>query len=185
MHDQLIETLVAIGETGERLIASVADGQWELPTPCSEWTVAQLVNHMGFTMRTLGAAARSDAVEWGPDDDHLGDDVVAGFARLSAEAVAAWRSPGAFDGNVSVPFEMPAVGALSANVLDVGIHCWDLAVATGQDHGLTAEQVATIDECSRALINDDVRAGGGFGEELDGGGGSVLSSMLAFVGRSG
>lgn len=184
MSDELINALDEFGSNGERLIAGVEADQWELPTPCSEWNVRQLANHMGFTMRTLAAAARRDEVTWSPDDDHLGDDPVAGFAALAAAASAAWRSPGALDGNVTVPFDMPAVGALTANVLDIGTHCWDLATATDQPHGLDAGHVAVIDQCNRTLINDDVRAGGGFGDDLSPGGDSELSSMLAFVGRS-
>ncbi len=183
MSDQLRDQLDAVYANATRLVAGVGEDQWELPTPCTEWNVRQLVNHMGFTARVLAASAKREAPSFSPDDDHVGDDALAGFEQLAASSVAAWRAPGAVDGMVQVPAEMPAVGALSANVLAIGIHSWDLATATGQDHGLTDEQIKVIDEADRMLISDDVRAGGGFGENLDPSGDAPLTRMLAFVGR--
>ena len=185
MSQELLTTLSAVQANARRLVAGVGPDQWDAATPCTDWNVRQLVNHMGFTNRILGGAALGLAPTFGPDDDHVGTDPVAGFAERSEVNVTAWHSDGALDGSVEVPFEMPKVGALSANVLDIGIHCWDLASATGQDHGLTADQIAMIDGCDRALINEQVRAGGGFGDELTPASDDMLASMLAFVGRGG
>ena len=183
MSDELLTTHTAIQANARRLVAGVGSEQWELTTPCAEWNVHQLVNHMAFTNRILGGAALGETPTFAPDDDHIGADPVAGFVGRSEANEAAWHSEGALDGDVQVPFEMPKVGALSANVLDVGIHCWDLASATRQHHGLTDDQVAMIDRCDRALINGDIRAGGGFGDELAPAADVALTSMLAFVGR--
>ena len=183
MSDQLLDQLDSVYANARRLVAGIGDDQWELPTPCSEWDVRQLVNHMGFTARTLAASANRADISFAPDDDHVGADALAGLDRLATASVAAWRSPGAVDGMVQIPAEMPAVAALSANVLDIGIHCWDLATATGQDHGLGDDQIKVIDEADRMLISDEVRAGGGFGENLDPADEQPLTTMLAFVGR--
>jgi uncharacterized protein (TIGR03086 family) len=183
MSDQLLDTLDAVSANANRLVAGVGPDQWDLPTPCSEWNVRQLVNHMAFSMRALGASALREAPTFGPDDDHLGDDPVGAFADHASANGAAWRSADATEGMVEVPAGMPAVGALSANVLDLGIHSWDLATATGQDHGLTGDQVAVIDQCDRQLITDDVRSGGGFGVVLAPSDEQPLTTMLAFVGR--
>ena len=183
MSEQLLDQLDAVYANARRLVAGVGDDQWDTSTPCTEWNVRQLVNHMGFTARVLTASAGREAPTFAPDDDHVGDDPVAGFDRLATASSAAWRAPGALDGMVQVPADMPAVAALSANVLDIGIHCWDLATATGQEHGLTSEQIAVIDEADHMLINADVRAGGGFGEDLAPADSDALTKMLAFVGR--
>lgn len=183
MSDELLATLTAIQLNARRLVHGVAADQWDLATPCSDWNVHQLVNHMAFTNRILGGAALGQTPTFGPDDDHVGADVIAGFAERSEANEAAWRSDGALDGVVEVPFEMPKVAALSVNVLDIGIHCWDLGQATGQDHGLTDEQIALIDQGDRQIINETIRASGGFGAELPSTSDDALTSMLAFVGR--
>ena len=97
--------------------------------------------------------------------------------------MAAWRSEGATEGTVSIPAEMPAVAALGINVLDTGTHSWDLARAIGADHGLTDAQVALIDSCSRQTVTDEIRAGAGFGPDLDDGSAEGLTATLAFLGR--
>lgn len=185
MSNEMLANLTAVQANARRLVDGVAADQWDAPTPCSEWNVRQLVNHMGFTNRILGGAAIGQAPTYGPDDDHVGSDAAAGFAERSASNEQAWRSEGALDGMVGVPFEMPSTAALTVNVLDIGIHCWDLATATNQDHGLSADLIAAIDAGDRAVINADIRASGGFGEELQPGGDGALTSMLAFVGRRG
>lgn len=183
MPNELLTNLATVQANARRLVEGVAADQWDSPTPCSEWNVRQLVNHMGFTNRILGAAALGQAPTFGPDDDHVGADAPSGFAARSASNELAWGSDGALDGTVGVPFEMPSTAALTVNVLDIGIHCWDLASATNQDHGLTADLIAAIDAGDRAIINADIRASGGFGEELQPGSDDALTSMLAFVGR--
>lgn len=175
-----LDVLDHIYSNANRLVAGVGD-QWEAQTPCSEWNVQQLVNHMAGTTKTMVASAKREAP--GEGDEHLGDDPVASFAAAASAAMAAWRADGATEGDVQVPFEMPAQVALSVNVLDIGTHVWDLATATGQDHGLNAAAVAAIDQANRAVISDQVRSGGGFGDDLGSRGGDALADMLAFVGR--
>lgn len=176
----MLDTLDHIYGNANRLVAGVGD-KWDASTPCTEWNVRELVNHMAGTTKAMTASASRS--QPGEGDDHLGDDPVGSFAAAAAGASAAWRADGALDGNVQIPFEMPAAVALSINVLDLGTHVWDLATATGQDHGLSAEAVAAIDQANRMVVSDEVRSGGGFGEDL-GNKDDALANMLAFVGRT-
>ena len=182
---QMLDELGRINANAQRLVAKVADDQWGAPTPCTEWTVRDLVNHMTGTTKLFAATASRGAPESAPDADHLGDDPVGAFESAVATTMAAWRQDGALEGMVSVPAEMPAVAALGVNVIDTGTHCWDLAQAIGADHGLTAAQVALIDQWNHQVVSDQVRAGGGFGEILEAEGDDPLTSMLAYVGRRG
>ena len=136
---------------------------------------------MAGTTKTMTASANRGAAPDG--DEHLGEDPVAAFATVAAAAQAAWRSDGAVDGMVSIPAEMPAMGALSVNILDVGTHVWDLAKATGQDHGLNEAAVATIAQCNSQIVTEEVRSNAGFGTDLGVNGDDALANMLGFVGR--
>lgn len=176
----MLDVLDHIYGNANRLVAGVGD-KWEAQTPCSEWNVKQLVNHMTGTTKTMAASAGRAAPPEG--DEHLGDDPVGSFAAAASGALAAWRADGALEGNVQIPLEMPAAAALSVNVLDIGTHVWDLATATGQDHGLSAEAVTAIDQANRMIVSDEVRSGGGFGEDLGAQGEDALANMLSFVGR--
>lgn len=182
MSTEMITALDQINANANRLVAAVGPDQWQGSTPCTEWTVRDLVNHMAGTSLLLAAGAARTEPTAAPDADHLGDDPVAAFGAATSATSTAWRGDGAVDGMVSIPAEMPAIACLGVNIIDMGTHCWDLATAIGADHGLSPENVALIDQWNRQVVSDDVRAGGGFGEIIpsddDG-----LVGMLAFVGR--
>ncbi len=180
MSDEMLGALDEIYANANRLVGSVRDDQWDDKTPCSEWNVRDLVQHMSGTSGVCYAAATR--TDMNPDAEP-GDDPVADFAAASAAAASAWRGEGALDGMVSVPADMPAVAALGVNIIDIGTHVWDLASALDQDHGLSAEIVAMIDQWNHNVVSDDVRAGGGFGEILEPTSDADLAAMLAFVGR--
>jgi uncharacterized protein (TIGR03086 family) len=180
MSEEMLDTLDEVYSNANRLVAGVRGDQWEDKTPCTEWNVRDLVEHMTGTSRLLKASATRTEVDTRTGS---GEDPVADFSAASAAAASAWRTDGAVEGMVSVPADMPAVAALGVNILDIGIHSWDLAVATDQDHGLSPETISLIDEWSHRVLTDEVRAGGGFGAELEPAANDDLTTMLAFVGR--
>lgn len=162
----------------------ITDDQWELPTPCSEWNVAQLVNHITGSINVLASAALREVPALAdPNDDHSGDDPRGALKKATEKSQRAWNSPGALDGMVTIPGEMPATHCLGITLIDTGTHLWDLAHAIGADHGLTASEVQMLDELNRQIVSDEVRAGGGFGHILEPADDSELTGMLAFVGR--
>ncbi len=73
-------------------VESVDADQWQQPTPCSEWSVRDLVNHVvGEDLWTAPLLQGSTIEEVGDrfDGDLLGDDPVARVRAAAAEAVAA------------------------------------------------------------------------------------------------
>lgn len=185
MSDEMLSALDEINANANRLVSSIEPNQWEAATPCSEWDVRALVNHMTGTTKLFGASALRTAPDAPPDAEHLGDDPARAFASATAAASAAWRSDGALEGSVSIPGEMPAVACLGINIIDIGTHTWDLASAIGADHGLSPSAIQMIDQWNHRVVSDDVRAGGGFGDVLEPTSEESLTSMLAFVGRRG
>ncbi|MBV1852856.1 TIGR03086 family metal-binding protein [Catellatospora tritici] len=123
-----------------RLLDGMSDGDLHNPTPCPDFSVAALLDHiMGLSLAfTLAArkAAPPEGFESRPGlgtAEHLDPawrDVLP--QRLDGLA-AAWRDPAAWlgtaeAGGVSLPAEVMAVAALDELVL----HGWDLARATDQ-----------------------------------------------------
>src|SRR6478672_11735211 len=107
-------------------------------TPCTDWTVRDVINHV-----VGGAAMFAECVEQGSvkDDrlgqlmggDNLGDDYKGAFHKASDRARAAFSSEGALEKMVKLPFgEMPAEVALNIAVMDVMTHAVDIARSTGQ-----------------------------------------------------
>lgn len=157
----------SIGRFAER-VAGVPDGAWSAPTPCADWDVRQLVNHV--TNEQLWAphmVAGETIEEVGDryDGDLLGDDPVAAFRSGVAGAVQAFADAD-LDATVHASYaDIPLREYLTQMLTDAEVHGWDLAVATGQD--------ATIDpEVADLLLGvwteqeEMVRASGVFGDAV-------------------
>ena len=180
-----------LDRTGE-VVDNVKADQLSNSTPCTEWTVRDVINHV-----TGGATMFAVCVEQGsvPDDllpklmggDNLGDDVNGSFHKASDRARAAFGSPGALDKMVKLPFgEMPAGIALNIAIMDVMTHAVDIAKATGQTID-DDEILSTALEVGRQLITDDFRAPGIFDAEQPAPpNASSADKLLAFaLGRAG
>lgn len=153
-----------------RLVDGTTPEQLGDETPCTEFTVRDVINHV-----TGGALMFAAAFEHGsvPDDelatimgDVLGDDPSAAYAAARARVQAAYHAPGALEGMVTLPFgEFPREAALGIAVFDVAVHAWDLAQATGQELRLSDDLAEEILELGRAMGLDAYR-GVMFAEEV-------------------
>ncbi|OHV65597.1 TIGR03086 family protein [Pseudofrankia sp. BMG5.36] len=108
------------------------------PTPCAKWTVQDLVDHLvGGTGYLLSAATGNQPVP--PAGPATTGQFAVGFAAV-LDAVA---RPGAMDRRCMSPlgFEWTVAEALAGTFMDVLIHSWDLASATGQGARLDPDLV--------------------------------------------
>lgn len=166
----LIAALDEVGNEFGRLVDGTAPEQLDDETPCTEFTVRGVINHVigGATM--FGAAFEHGSV---PDDemakvmgDMVGDDPSAAYAAASARVQAAYHAPGALEGTVAMPWgEMPREAALGIAVFDVAVHAWDLAQATGQELQLGEELAEDVLVLGQMMGIDQYR-GAMFAEEV-------------------
>jgi uncharacterized protein (TIGR03083 family) len=64
----------ALGQT-ESIISAIGPHQASWPTPCPQWTVRDLVQHLvGSDLRNFTASARGETIDWGAPAGPLGDD---------------------------------------------------------------------------------------------------------------
>ena len=128
------------------VVAGVPDEQLAAPTPCPDYTVADLLDHIGGLSMAFTMAARKDVLEpSGPfvDGSRLEpgwrDRIVAALHELGA----AWRTPDAWSGRTMAgPVEMAAEEAALVGLNEVVVHGWDLARATGQCYQPDPDSVA-------------------------------------------
>jgi uncharacterized protein (TIGR03086 family) len=123
-----------LGSTAEemsRLVSGVRDDQLHDPTPCSEWSVADLLAHVhqfatAFTHNAHKEQARPP--------EGLVDDWRAAIPHQLDELVRAWREEPAWQGQVSAGgVEMDAPDNAVVAIEELTVHGWDLARATGQN----------------------------------------------------
>jgi uncharacterized protein (TIGR03086 family) len=150
------------------VVAGITDDQWTLPTPCDDWDVRALLNHVvagNWWASRLAAGATIEEVGTEYDGDLLEPSPLGEYHESAIAAARAFEAPGALDAPCAVSYG-PVPGSVYAGhrLLDVAVHGWDLAVATGRPSPLTPD---LVDACWKVLEPqlDLLRASGMFGAE--------------------
>ncbi|WP_153451445.1 TIGR03086 family metal-binding protein [Streptomyces smaragdinus] len=125
-------------------VHAVRPDQWDAATPCTEWSVRQLVNHLTVEQLWVPPIVTDGATpaEVGDrfDGDLLGDDPVAAWDRAAAGALAAFSAAGALQREVHLSFGDVTGEAYCAQMTtDAAVHGWDLARAIGADERMPGE----------------------------------------------
>jgi uncharacterized protein (TIGR03086 family) len=159
------------------------DGRWDAPTPCAEWDVRGVVEHViGFhdvlLLRPLSAKPSRPR-----------DDAVARWSVTVDALREVFGRPGLFDSAVAVP----ALGDSPATEIDAGaivpmltqdvlVHTWDVARAIGVDDGLDDALCAKF--LARVPDDDRLQRSGMYGAAIAvPGGADAKSRLLGRLGR--
>lgn len=169
-----------------RRATGVTPDQWSAATPCSEWDVRRLVNHVAgeyLWVPELMAGKTIADVGTRLDGDLLGDDPLDALATAARGAQAAAEPPDALTRVVHLSFgDVPGADYLRQMAIDSVIHAWDLSRAIGADETLDPELVDFAFEELRQHA-EDWRSGGAFGPETEPANGSTQARLLALTGR--
>lgn len=180
LHDRALRST-------SRFVAHVQPAQLHDGTPCEGMDVRALLNHVvsgNLWVAPLVEGRTIEEVGDRYDGDVLGDDPAAAYDASAESAGAAFHRPGALDAPVAVSYG-PVPGRVYAGhrFLDVLIHGWDVAKATGQDTALDPELVEACWELTQREA-DMVRGSGMFGDDLPVPHDAPLQArLLAFLGR--
>lgn len=168
-------------------VARVRPDQWHAPTPCQDWDVRTLVNHVVSEQRwSVPLLAGATVAEMGDrfDGDLLGGDPVHAAAEAAEDAKAAVSETGVLGRSVHLSMG-DASGAEYIHQLlaDHLVHGWDLAVATGTDAALDPRAASACLTWFRDR-EDLYRSGGAIGPRLElASDASESDQLLAAFGR--
>jgi len=159
----------ALDATG-RIVRGIDPVELDDSTPCEDYDVRGLLNHVvsgNLWVEPLVSGQTIEEVGDRYDGDLLGDDPSAAYDASARVAGDAFARPGAMEAPVAVSYG-PVPGEVYAGhrFIDVLIHGWDLAAATGQDSTLDPELVETCWEIVRPQL-DLLQGSGAFGNEVD------------------
>ena len=159
----------ALDATG-RIVHRIDSAQLSASTPCDEYDVRALLTHIvsgNLWVEPLVAGKTIEEVGDQFDGDVLGDDPSAAYDASARIAGDAFARPGAMEAPVAVSYG-PVPGEVYAGhrIIDVVIHGWDLAVASGQDATLDPALVETCWEIVRPQ-QDLLQGSGAFGTEIE------------------
>jgi uncharacterized protein (TIGR03086 family) len=133
---ELIELAKAQDEARRR-VGVIALDQWDLPTPCTDWSVRDIVMHLLEVSRIVprllqGVTAEGLMAGSGPDRQV---DLTVALDRALTDELTAFETAGALDMIVHHPGagDIPAARLLQFRTTDYLLHRWDIARATGSD----------------------------------------------------
>ena len=174
-------------DAAARTVEHVAPAQFDGPTPCTEWDVRTLLNHL-IVWTSYSLAARAEGGSVGQeliDRDFAADpDFAADYRAQLDRALAAWSDPATWERSLDVMGSpMPSADVAALNIAEMVLHGWDLAAATGQ--GYTVSEPAAAAAMRAVEANADLfRQYKGFAEPVEvPPTASTLDRVLALSGR--
>ncbi len=178
--DRLARSFAAVGE----LIDAIQPDQWSAPTPCMDWTVHRLVEHLvGKNLVFIAVLAEQPLPQRGAGmrSDQLGS----AYRDSAAALLDAFGEPGVLDRSYQGPLGA-ATGAerLKIRMYDLLAHGWDLARALGRPAELPED--AAVESLAFARADGRaVRPGGGcFGPARHvADNAPAIDRLVAFLGR--
>ena len=179
--------MAAAAAEAARVVTGVPEGTLNAPTPCSDWDLRTLLNHtILWTSYSAERRAHGESV----DEELMNKDFTADpgfredYARQIKKAVGAWSDPAAWAGTRNVMgAETPAADVGAMLLMEMALHGWDVARATGQDFSAddkTARALQDIVDAQAELF----RKYQGFADAISPrAGASTFDRALALSGR--
>jgi len=141
----------------DRRVHRVAHSQWTAPTPCTEWTVRDVVNHLTsehlwapWLLRGATLAEVGDRY----DGDVLGDHPVRAWERACAGSRPAFHRPGVLEGEVHTSGGLTAAADYAWQMItDLTVHAWDLGRGMGEDQPLDEELAMAVYEVVEPAVD--------------------------------
>jgi uncharacterized protein (TIGR03086 family) len=173
------------------IVSLIKDDQWELPTPCSDWDLCGLVEHMILDNRGFSAAAGGEVTDrsvW--TNRSFLPDLRDEYARSASLVVEAFKQPVAefWLPRILDTITYPAAQAISFHLLDYVVHSWDVAASIGHPIAFDEDVIAAVQDIGdREVPNgpNRLRVGASFQPILPAEPGeSTLDRLLRTLGRS-
>jgi uncharacterized protein (TIGR03086 family) len=153
-NKNLSAEMAAAAAEAARVVNGVPEGQLDAPTPCGDWDLRTLLNHtILWTSYSAERRAHGESVA----EDLMSKDFTADpgfredYAKQIKKAVDAWSAPQAWAGTRDVMGSAtPAADVGAMLLMEMGLHGWDVARATGQEFN--------VDDSTASALEDIVRA---------------------------
>ena len=168
------------------LMESVDESQLQLTTPCEDFVVKDMLEHLVLVMRRAAAVGRGEHFS---TTQQVAQDSgwVESFTSAAHEVMEAWTDDAKLGEMFEVPWgTMPGIAILTTYTGELAVHGWDLATAIGAEFTIPDEILAAPLEGSKFIPaegRDDQAVP--FGPVvIPGPGASALEQMAGWMGRA-
>jgi uncharacterized protein (TIGR03086 family) len=127
-----IDQLSIALDAAERILLAVRDDQWHDPTPCTDWQVRDVVNHMVVGNDLFARIVRHEPPATARAMPGTGPAFLSAYRDSAAALLDAFRQPGMLQEVFTVPVgTVPGIVALHLRIVEMLVHGWDVARAIG------------------------------------------------------
>ncbi|GAA3666429.1 TIGR03086 family metal-binding protein [Nocardioides ginsengisoli] len=163
----------------QQVLRQIGPADATRPTPCADFTVAELADHLLGSLVSFGAMAGVELSRPATDLDRL-EDVV---STLAAEVLEAWRRRGLDGVATSQVGEAPAAVLAGIVPIELLLHAWDLAQATGATLTVSDPLVDYVAVLAERVVPG--ARGRAFADEvMPGADDDALTRLAAYSGRT-
>lgn len=160
------------------VVETIGDDDLHRPTPCRDWDVQALADHVIDTIARLGAAAGIQTTV--PD----GASVDQRIQEVTQPILTGWRRRGLTDDVVFSGRTLPAHLALGILCLELVVHGWDFAVALDRSFDVSDAHASYILGLAQQTLTPQSRATAGFNPPVPvPANAGPLDQIIAFTGR--
>ncbi|MEV6875035.1 TIGR03086 family metal-binding protein [Amycolatopsis sp. NPDC051128] len=169
----------------DKIVAAATPADLARPTPCTGWTLADLLRHQVSENHAFAAAARDgSAPDW--DGGDLGDDAYAAYQASVDDFLDAIADDAVLDRRLTINHfgTFPGTVALHMHLVDTVAHGWDLARTLGLPYEPDAEAVDAALRLAERIPAEGREVNGSFARRVDvPPDASELDRFLALLGR--
>jgi len=153
-NKNLSAEMAAAAAEAARVVNGVPEGTLNAPTPCGDWDLRTLLNHtILWTSYSAERRAHGESVA----EDLMNKDFTADpgfredYARQISKAVQAWSDPQTWAGTLNVMGDAtPAADVGAMLLMEMALHGWDVARATGQEFSADAKTANALEDIVQA-----------------------------------
>lgn len=173
-------------KTTHGVVAGISKDQLDSGTPCPEWDVRELLNHLIGSFQAVASGAAGEVLD-PMATDYTADDHVAAYEAATARARDALSAPGALEKTFAMPWgDTPGQMLLGLMIADTVVHGWDLARATGQEIAIDDDVAEAVHGMTTGMMEPHGKfpRGTSFGPPVDvPDDAPIQDKMLAYMGR--
>ena len=174
-RDDALAVLARGLDQASELLGSVSDDDLTTTTPCEEWTISELVDHLVASPANFARMVRGEEVDWSAPTPHVGDDRVAVFRAGAGDLLHAWRAVG--DGEAPMGPDWQSA--------EIAVHTYDLAAALGAPTDALDQEVAERGLAfMQANLKPEIRGPAFKAEQPAPDGADIYERIAAFAGRA-
>ncbi|MGI8415092.1 MAG: TIGR03086 family metal-binding protein [Nakamurella sp.] len=185
MNDVITAINDALKTTGA-VVRAIPAGRWHRPTPCHDWDVHLVTNHLVGGIRIFAAELTGIPEIADHDSDWLGFDPVAAYADAALADCGAWPRADALRGTITIGLgTMPAPLAALIHLTEILVHGVDIAVAIDRADLVDQHQCADLFTAMQRMGGvDPYRVPGVFGPQVPTAVGDLPHRrLLGYLGR--